>query len=156
MGILTDIAGSIIGIGVLILVVIIISHLDGGLGNKLFKGAHPWVHRGLTVLSYGAACLIAVTGLGALWQSIINWALGFLPAGGAAISAEIITISSFFLILGLIAGFITEPGSAIVMYAAMVPFALILTSHGFVNDFWTWTSGPTMHAATAFNQWVGG
>lgn len=156
MSIITDAAASIVGIGVIVLVMILLANMNDGIGSHLFKAAHPWVHRGLAVLMYGASSLIAVTGLGGVWQGIVHWAMGFIPGADAAIPAEIITIASFFLILGLVGGVAFDPGEAVVMFAALVPFALILTSHGFIHDFWNVTSGPTMNAATAFNNWVGG
>jgi hypothetical protein len=145
---LTGLVGS--GVGV---IVIAVSMIALGYVNHAPKWAHSWIHRFLAVVVYGGASLLAFSGLGQIWLSIVHWAEGLT---GPGLAAAAITIGSVIMILGLILGMWKAPNAALVSAALVAPMVLMLTTSGAINHFWTATSAPAQQVATQFAAWLGG
>jgi hypothetical protein len=151
VNILAGIIGSGVGIIVIAAVMISLRHMGHAPGFT-----HPWIHRAMIILMYGAGSLIALTGLGAMWRSFAGYVAGFLGGLGGGIPHAVITIGSFLLILGLIIGLWKAPSAQVATVAAFVPAVLMLTSYGFIHSFWVATSAPAQQVAVSFANWLGG
>lgn len=154
MSILADLAGAATAIVVIVACVILVGHL-----SHLPGFSHPWVLRFLIALAYGGGALLTFTGLGATWARTVNWAVSQFPAIGSLQSGAphiALTLGSFVLILGLVVAMWKAPTAPTVMVAALTPAVLMLTSYGFIHEFWVATSAPAQQLASGFATWLGG
>lgn len=151
MSFLAGLTGSGVGLLVVVVVVILLGHVTHAPG-----AAHPWIYRILIVLAYGGGTLLALTGVGSLWLSLVNWGAAFFGGLGSGAGHAVIVIASVILILGLIVGIWKAPNAEVAKMAALVPFVLMLTTSGFIHSFWISTSQPAQQVATQFATWLGG
>lgn len=154
MSILAAVASAATAIVVMVGCVILVGHL-----THLPSFSHPWVLRFLIILAYGGGALLTFTGVGSTWASLVNWVAGNIPGGGglqSGIPHVVLTLGSFVLILGLVVAIWKAPSAPTVMVAALTPAVLMLTSYGFIHQFWLATSAPAQQLAAGFASWLGG
>lgn len=151
MNAIAGIIGSGVGIIVLVVTYLLLSHV-----GHAPSASHPWIYRGLAILAYGGGSLLALTGVGALWLSIVGWFAGMAGGLSSGLGHTVIVIGSVILILGLIVGMWKAPNAALVSAAMLAPFVLMLTTTGFIHSFWVGTSQPAQQAAAQFAAWLGG
>lgn len=154
MSILADLAGAATAIVVIVACVILVGHL-----THLPSFSHPWVLRFLIALAYGGGALLTFTGVGSTWASVVNWVCAQFPGAGSlqtGVPHIVLVLGSLVLILGLVIAVWKAPTAPTVMVAALTPAVLMLTSHGFIHEFWTATSAPSQQLAAGFATWLGG
>lgn len=151
MSFLAGLVGSGIGLIVVVVTIILLGHVSHAPG-----AAHPWIYRALIVLAYGGGALLALTSIGNVWLSLVNWFAAFFGGVGSGAGHAVIVIASVILILGLIIGIWKAPNAEVAKMAALAPFLLMLTTSGFIHSFWVSTSAPAQQVATQFATWLGG
>lgn len=151
MSVIASLVGSGAGIVIIGVAFAAMAHLQ-----HLPQMVHPWMRRLLIVAMYAGGSALAVTELGTLARSAVNWVAGFFGGLGAGGPRAAVIITCVLLLLATAVALIWVPNEGTALLAAALPFLLSLVAGGFIHQVYVGTTFPAQHLADAFSAWLGG